>query len=217
MRRLIIPLLLSLVVALHLEAQTKTYTYTLKSLQSHEGYIRSSAPNNSFNGSNSETFRVGGWGDTYASYLWFDVDQLPPTENISSVKIYLYNYYPFYITAGQFTPTPMTMRALAQKPSMESTWSSGFSVVSGSETPLTSPTGYGIWYAIDITPYVLHWKNGTWKNSGILLTPTYTSGNWNFFAGTDQSAYAGQQAPGNPPYISVTVKPDATGTYVLIP
>jgi hypothetical protein len=119
---------------------------------------------------NDDKLQVGGWQDSYHSYIRFDVSATPP--NASSAQIWLYCY-----PKNGATNTNMNIKRV-DGPWNESGWSA--QPPSTQVSVFTFP-GCNQWSKIDITQLYNEWKSGTRPNYGIVLTPTSTSNNFNLF------------------------------------
>ncbi len=145
---------------------------------------------NSFDakGVTDEKLWVGGWGDTYYTYIRFDLDNLP--QHADSAFIQFYSYRGPH--AG-YSHIPMYMDRVTQpwdyqRPDGFMPWSSKPQSVF--LRMLDAPTDE-TWYSIDVTDLYNAWQAGTLSNYGIGLRPTSTYDQFNYFW---SSRYTGNTA-----------------------
>ncbi len=135
---------------------------------------------NSFggNGSNSTNLEVGGWADSYYSYIQFDLTGLP--SNATSAEVHLYTYGIF--DDSYYGPPPSV--------NVERVTSAWDETINWNTKPSTvytqtfaEPTEG--WYIIDVKNIYNAWQDGSYQNYGIALTPTSTSNRFALFYSSD--------------------------------
>lgn len=139
---------------------------------------------NSFNPNSIDDakLQVGGWGDTYASHLRFNLNCMPKVAQSAVLQLYSYD------RGDGSSNVPMNLYTLASDWQEVGTSWSGFTYyVSGTQNNLPAPTK-GAWYSIDITFAYNSWQNGAYVNRGIRLEPTILnspSAQFNVFRSSD--------------------------------
>ncbi|MCU0756920.1 MAG: DNRLRE domain-containing protein [Xanthomonadales bacterium] len=116
----------------------------------------------------SENFlRVSGWGDTYRTYIRFDVSSLPAAAQIQKAEIELTP-----VTTYANESNNQIARITGNWTGATLTWASQPTVTEQRAAP-PRPATSGSVYRIDITDWVRAWKSGT-PNLGVMITPTTT-------------------------------------------
>lgn len=149
----------------------------LETISGYDGYV-SNVYTPSFQ--DNDYVRVGGWGDTYAGMIRFNVSTFPTT--IYGASLW------YYVTSngGSSTTVPMTMYALSTPFGSNQYWLNGLYVYSASVKSIPQPQN-GNWMVIDITDYYRNWKSGAWQNQGIILLPTATNNRFNLLSSANFS------------------------------
>jgi murein DD-endopeptidase MepM/ murein hydrolase activator NlpD len=133
---------------------------------------------------NDSKLQVGGWGDTYASQLRFNLNCMPKVAQSAILKLYSYD------RLDGSSNVPMNLYALASDwQEIGTSWSGFTYYISGTKNNLPAPTK-GSWYSIDITLIYNSWQNGVYVNKGIRLEPTIPDNpnpQFNVFRSSDYS------------------------------
>lgn len=178
--------LLAFVVTLFfLVAPVFAADYYLENLATTDTYIRSSLPDNSFDGSYLET---GGWGDMYISMVKFDISTLPTVPSGGKISVWFYNQSP----GGAATPTSVQIGLLASNFSSSSTWNNAALSWYTSTVRTVNVSAYGYWTEFDITDYYNYWKGGV-LNYGFALVPVNTNNNFNLFPSSSTATALNQK------------------------
>ncbi len=119
-----------------------------------------------------EKLRTGGWGDTYRTYLNFDLEGLPT--NVSTTTLWL---TPYFDGAGATTTSLDIYRVTSSwSPTMTWTTQPSLSYVGQLGRP-----EYNIPWGINISSLYTNWKNGTYSNYGLMLNPDLTNNKFSVF------------------------------------
>lgn len=120
---------------------------------------------------------IGGWGDWYYDFFWFDLAGSPSAAETASAKLYLYGSAPndpgFKLNriTESWTEAGVT---LANNPA------SVFYKKFGSFT-----VGADGWSSVDITKLYKNWKKGRYPNYGVKLVPTRNNQTNGWIASSD--------------------------------
>ncbi|HVS79818.1 MAG TPA: peptidoglycan DD-metalloendopeptidase family protein [Candidatus Paceibacterota bacterium] len=132
--------------------------------------------NNSYNTTlvRDGRLQTGGWGDTYETYIKFDLAGLPV--NPTQVVLWLKSFS----RGDSSTTVPFGLCELGS-PQWDTTltWLTLPSAVTcaGWFTPPTP----GNWWGIDFTPWYAQWENGTVTNNGIATIPQSNNNQFDMF------------------------------------
>jgi hypothetical protein len=157
------------------------------------------------NGCADEKLMVGGWGDSYYTYIQFDLSGLP--SHADSAYIQLYSYVGYH---SGYQNVSMYLDRITR------TWD--YDRVRGilrwADRPpstyvrtIAAPTS-GNWYSFDITDLYNAWRSGTLTNYGIALRPTGTWDQFNYFR---SSRYMAE--PTLRPKLVVNASPGSSAIY----
>lgn len=140
-------------------------------------------------GFDHKCLEVGGWDDTYYSYIQFDLTDLPTYATSAKIQLYCYKYFDYVPPEGKpayGNPPPMYIDQITSEWDETTTdWNNKpSSTYLG--TILDAPTAAG-WCSIDITDLYNAWGDGTSQNYGIALRPTRTDNRFAFFYSSDYS------------------------------
>ncbi len=177
---------LAFVVAFLMAIPALATDYYLENLNTTDTYIRSSAPNNSFDGADLIT---GGWGDMYISMVKFDISSLPAVSSADKVSVWFYNRS----SGGAATPTQVQMGLLATNFGSSTTWNNAALSWYTSTIRNVDVSNYGYWTEFDITDYYNYWKNNVFPNYGFALVPVNMNNNFNFFPSSSVATAWGQK------------------------
>lgn len=127
---------------------------------------------------NDDKLQIGGWGDTYRSYLNWDLVGLP--KDPTNVALWLR----FYPSGKAVTPFQFCVPNSSWGTTV--TWNTqpSFLGCTGMFTPPSTNSWAG-WY---VTSWYQNWQNGVWGKHGIMLNPQYNNNNFDFIR---SSKYAG--------------------------
>jgi murein DD-endopeptidase MepM/ murein hydrolase activator NlpD len=115
----------------------------------------------------NDYLEIGGWFDTYRSYLQFNLEGLP---SVATTTLWL---MPYDRASG--SPTAVDYYQVTGSWDASMTWSTQPTVTYLGQ--ITAPT-YGMWYGVDITSLYNGWKDGTYTNYGLRLDPDTNNNNW---------------------------------------
>lgn len=116
--------------------------------------------------------QIGGWGDTYRTYIKFDVNGLP--QNVSQAVLWLMPYP----RGDNSTPTVVNFRLVTGDWNTTMTWG-----IQPTATYLgwrAAPTA-NQWWGTIITPWYSGWKTNPSANYGLRLDPQSTANNFDVF------------------------------------
>lgn len=159
-----------------LSASAETLRYDFTAANSRDLFIRSSVPGQVFD---SFQLRVGGWGDTYQTLLYFPVATLPQVATQARLFVYCYGHS----SGSGGSSVAMDLHRVTSDWTNATTWNSQPTSVQVTALPAAAA---GNWYQIDITTLYNQWKSGT-ANYGIKLTPQGNSNQWNEFYSADHT------------------------------
>ena len=126
-------------------------------------YVRSSLPDNKWG---TETrIIVGGWGDVYDGLITFDAKHMPELKSGDKMLILLFNSS----SGGKEVPSEMTVAAVMSDFSNGTNYTEAANFRLGA-TRTVSPSAYGFWTEIDITPEYQAMQTGE-EVKGIVLVP----------------------------------------------
>jgi|GEM_PF-1721471 len=131
---------------------------------------------------------VGGWGDSYYSYLRFDLTGIPAEPTGATIWL--------YPTTGVYNPTGMYFDRVDGAWSLTTSWGQQPGATNLGTVPAATT---GVWYALDVTALATAWLDGSVPNWGVRLRPQGTSHQFNDFYSAD---YA--EDPSLRPYLSLT-------------
>lgn len=147
-----------------------------------DGWTTSLYPNGSRTGvpagQDNEELRVGGWGDTYVSLIYF------PTAPASASQVWL----ELYNVSDQGSPTDMRVQAVAEawyrRPDGFLYWSDlpGLSDAFATRAAVTATQS---WVRIDITEINRAWATGRLQNRGLALVPESNDNRFNEFVSSN--------------------------------
>jgi|GEM_PF-1675463 len=113
---------------------------------------------------------VGGWSDTYNSYIRFDLSEMPSYASSAVIKLYCFDYF----EDQKWGPPPsISVHQVMGQWDEDSTHWSNQPPLFDLGIDLSALTEPG-WYEIDITDLYNDWGMGTFENFGIALTPDQT-------------------------------------------
>lgn len=165
--------LLGLLLALPAQAETvyyqpTPYPPTIPSIQPGvhiwDGWITSVFYGRTF--IRDDTLKVGGWGDTYRTYIKFDVTGLPQSVSNATLWLQPYQWTDYSPTAVNFNL--VTSDWLPPLPPMGWDHQPSATFLFGKVAPVPNQ-----WWTTDITPSYAGWKSGS--NNGLLLDPLGTN------------------------------------------
>jgi len=141
---------------------------------------------NSYNASSVDDSKleVGGWGDTYASSLRFNLNCMPKVAQSAVLKLYSYDRGD---GAGNAAMNLYTLASDWQEAGTP--WGAFDYYNSGTINNLPAPTKEA-WYSIDITSIYNNWQSGAYANKGVRLEPAVRdnpSARFNVFRSTNFS------------------------------
>jgi murein DD-endopeptidase MepM/ murein hydrolase activator NlpD len=159
--------------------------------------------------------QVGGWGDTYRTYVRFDLTGLPT--DVDEALLWL---MPF--SRGDLsTPTAYTVCQAAMSWDLSMTWNTQPN--SGACQGVASPPVTGSWVKIPLTTvggpdWYNQWRNGTASNNGVMLLPQSVNNNFNMFRSTLFADYANDpDADAKRPQLQLTFTKPADMPNFLMP
>lgn len=119
-----------------------------------------------------ENLYTGGWGDTYRTYLKFDLEGLP--QSVSTTTLWL---SPFNGGAGATTTSLDLYRVTSSwTPSM--TWTTQ---PTNTYVGQLSRPEYDVPWGVNLSSLYTAWQNGTYTNHGLMLNPDFTNNKFSFF------------------------------------
>ena len=124
---------------------------------------------------NDSKLQVGGWGDSYYTFIQFNLNCLPKTADTAYLNLRAY-------PNGSSTLVSMQLWVSTTDWKEDMGWSGALYGIYQYTTIVPTP---GQWLHLDITGIYNKWKNGTWSNKGLILTPVSTNNNSNFFYSSD--------------------------------
>ena len=151
----------------------ETTTVRLDSIGGVDTFVRSSVP--TMTNAAEVRLNVGGWGDTYQTFIKFPTSALPA--GFTSVKLML--YCQDSNLAGSGTTVSQTLQVPATGWTETITWNTRPSLTALRNLP-TPPT-VGMWFELDLTSLAQGWKAGS-PNNGFTLVPQGTANQWNNYA-----------------------------------
>jgi hypothetical protein len=138
----------------------------LEKVHIHDGWFSSSYPAATTLVRDGQ-LKFGGWGDTYRTYINFDLVGLP--SDPTTVNLWMWNYS---ISGGNTTGFAFCIPSSNWNTSM--TWSTQPSLLgcTGNVYPTSSN-----WNGANITSWYQNWKSGAWGKYGIMFNPELTNNN----------------------------------------
>ncbi len=118
--------------------------------------------------------QIGGWGDTYASPIRFDLTGLPRT--VSGARLYLYA-----LPSGAAEPSQVAMFPITSDWSPATIgWNNFPSTANGLSWQVSPLTLVNTWRAYEITGWYNDWKSGVRPDKGLLIWPYNNDGTQRF-------------------------------------
>lgn len=148
----------------------------LNNIHIHDGWL-GSVYNTTF--TRDDKLRAGGWGDTYRSYVNFDLIGLP--QNPTNAILWLRSY-----PSGS-AQTPFQFCIPNSSWDTTVTWSTQPTFLGCTTSYYTPPTTDN-WMGWYITSWYQNWQNGIWAKDGLMINPQYTDNKFDNFRSSRYSS-----------------------------
>jgi len=130
-----------------------------------------------------DRIRCGGWGDTYAGFLAFNLPSVRISKPVQSAKLRI------YVLPDDPRSTPTAVRVAR----VTAPWPTGTAQLQWGARPasvdiavIPAPT-LNSWVEVDLSTVLNQWITGACPNYGLAFIPQSTNNNYSTFAGPDYS------------------------------
>lgn len=142
-------------------------------------------------GLDNERLRVGGWGDSYQSLIWFDLKGLPSKVSSARLRLFAVSH------EGAAGATPIFVDRVTEPWDWKSRgtgsdhdrlwWQDRPSAEQFGANSLPPPSPND-WYSIDLTELYNAWQRGDLPNYGLQLRPARNDNQWATFVSSDEES-----------------------------
>jgi hypothetical protein len=155
-----------------------TISQDLNKIHIHDGWLNNYYPS-IMTFQRDGQLKIGGWGDTYRSYINMDLAGLPTDP--TSVTLWMR----FYPSGSAVTPFQFCIPNSAWNTTI--TWNTQPTFL-GCTNMQTAPStdSWAGWY---ITSWYQNWQSGAWGKYGIMMTPQYINNNFDFIRSSRYADY----------------------------